>query len=312
VLHFSPVQTGFAYLPMAVMVMASARIVPRLLRRYSPKSLLLIGTPMQAIALLWLSRLSETSSYVDGAMGPMILCGIAMGLCNIPLTSLALSKVDRRDAGAASGLTQTMMSVGGSFGLAVLVTVFGFAAGTAGLTHADAASRFVFGATHAFIVASALASLGFISALVLIRTPGTPSAAKGRNAEAQKSVVRRYLEMLNNGRHADAHAMLHPDWIDHVVGEHGEEVATDSMQIVIDRMISEGDHVAVQGTVHRRHDGSETRSRVMWFIRVQEDKIAELWSMREPIKGGSADVLSASDALTAEGDTSPAVGEALA
>lgn len=283
VLRLSPVQTGLAYLPMAGIMIAAARVVPRLLRRYSPRALLLVGTPLQVVSMLWLSRLTVTSGYVDGILGPMILCGIASGLSNISLTSLALSQVDRREAGAASGLTQTMISIGGSLGLAFLVTAFGLATKGAGAAHLGAASLFVHGATRAFLVAAGLASLGFLSALVLIRTPArTPNAAPVPTAGDHKATVRRYLEMLNAGRHADAREMLHPNWVDHTLAEVSDETSANGLQIIIDRMIGEGDHVAVHGTLHRHGSGRAIRSRIMWFIRMEENKLAELWSMHEP------------------------------
>ena len=283
VLRLSPVQTGLAYLPMAGIMIAAARIVPRLLRRYSPRTLLLIATPLQVLSMLWLSRLTLSSGYLDGILGPMILCGIATGLSNISLTSLALAQVDRREAGAASGLTQTMISIGGSLGLALLVTAFGIATRGPGVESLGAATLFVHGATLAFLVAAGLASLGFVSALVLIRTPARkPIAAPVPTAGEHKAIVRRYLEMLSEGRHADAREMLHPNWVDHTLEEVTDRASAEGLQIVVDRMIGEGDHVAVHGTLQEGGGGSAIRSRIMWFIRMEENKLAELWSIHAP------------------------------
>ena len=54
----------------------------------------------------------------------------------MPLTTAALDGVDPEDAGAASGLVNVMQQVGGSLGLAVLVTVFGAASRSRGARRA--------------------------------------------------------------------------------------------------------------------------------------------------------------------------------
>ena len=131
VLRFSPLQAGAAYLPLAFTILVTVRIVPRLLKRWDAQRLILPGTFLQAAALLWLSRLTPQSTYVGGLLGPLVLLGLASGLCIMPLNVTALSGVERKESGAASGLAQTMLSVGGSLGLAILVTVFGAAGGGA-------------------------------------------------------------------------------------------------------------------------------------------------------------------------------------
>ncbi len=54
-----------------------------------------------------------------------MLFGTGNGLAFVPLTTASLAGVAPEDAGAASGLVNVMQQVGGSLGLAVLVTVFG-------------------------------------------------------------------------------------------------------------------------------------------------------------------------------------------
>ena len=74
--------------------------------------------------MLWLTQLGEHSGYVS-LVGPLVVFGLGNGLAFVPLTTAALDGVEPRDAGAASGLVNVMQQVGGSLGLAVLVTVFG-------------------------------------------------------------------------------------------------------------------------------------------------------------------------------------------
>ena len=203
VLHFSPIWAGLAYLPMALTLLVTVRIVPRLLTTRSAKSLILPGTFMQAVAILWLSRLSPASQYANGILGPMVLIGLAAGLCFMPLNMIALSGVEKKESGAASGFAQTMMSVGGAFGLAILVTIYGV------ISHGQAAGNgmdaFVRGTSTAFLVAACFAAAAFLVTLFVIKAPRRDN----------KSIVARYFEMWNTGNAAHAHEILHPNWVDH-------------------------------------------------------------------------------------------------
>src|SRR5260370_22724134 len=53
----------------------------------------------------------------------MILTAAGLGMLFMPLTLVALNKVQERDAGVASSLVNTGQQVGGSIGLAILGTV---------------------------------------------------------------------------------------------------------------------------------------------------------------------------------------------
>src|SRR6202035_5162709 len=58
-----------------------------------------------------------------GLLGPMMVTAAGLGMLFMPLTLVALSKVEDRDAGLASSLLNTGQQVGGAIGLAVLGTV---------------------------------------------------------------------------------------------------------------------------------------------------------------------------------------------
>ena len=73
--------------------------------------------------MFWLSQISENSTYAGGLLGPMLVTAAGLGMLFMPLTLVALSKVDDRDAGLASSLLNTGQQVGGAIGLAVLGTV---------------------------------------------------------------------------------------------------------------------------------------------------------------------------------------------
>lgn len=127
VLGFDPIVAGFSFLPLTIVIFAASQAVPRLLPRYGPKPLLVTGGVLVTFGMLWLSQITATTAYVSGLLGPMLLFGAGLGLSFTPLSVIILNGVDSADAGSASGLLQTMQQVGGSLGVAILVTRFGAA-----------------------------------------------------------------------------------------------------------------------------------------------------------------------------------------
>ena len=73
--------------------------------------------------MIWLSRITEHSTYAGGLLGPMMLTASGMGLLFVPISLVSLTKVADNDAGVASSLLNVGQQVGGSIGLAVLGTV---------------------------------------------------------------------------------------------------------------------------------------------------------------------------------------------
>lgn len=127
VLGYSPLRAGFAFLPMTAAVFLPLRFVPRLLRRVGAKPLLLTGMSLIAVAGGLLTRTGPGVGYATGLLGPMVLMGLGVGLSFMPLNATVLAAVGPREAGAASGLLQTLQWLGGTLGLSVLVTVYGTA-----------------------------------------------------------------------------------------------------------------------------------------------------------------------------------------
>jgi EmrB/QacA subfamily drug resistance transporter len=123
----SPLRSGLAVLPLAVTQIAAARITPRVVARVGPKRVTVAGTVLITGAMAWLSQITAASGYLAGVLGPMVLFGIGIGLCFMPLNMMIILGVPRSDSGAVSGLLQTMQRIGGSVGVAVLVTAFGIA-----------------------------------------------------------------------------------------------------------------------------------------------------------------------------------------
>jgi EmrB/QacA subfamily drug resistance transporter len=125
VLDYSALKAGFAFLPMTAVLFATSRMVPKVAARVDSTRLLVTGLVIALGAMAWARGLSASTQYFPQVAIPMILLGIGMGITFIPLTSSGIAGVRPEDSGAASGLVNAFHQVGGSLGLAVLVTVFG-------------------------------------------------------------------------------------------------------------------------------------------------------------------------------------------
>jgi hypothetical protein len=125
VMEFSPLQTGFAFLPIAISIGITSQLVGTLvLPRYGPKASLMCGAAILIFALWWLSTMDSSATYLRPLLPAICVLGVAMGLQFVPLTLTAVSKVRNTDAGLASALLNVGQQVGGSIGLAALTTVF--------------------------------------------------------------------------------------------------------------------------------------------------------------------------------------------
>ena len=167
ILGFSPLQAGISFLPMTVALFGVSRLSPRLVSRFQPWTLMVAGMLPVVAGMAWLSRIAPGTGYLAGVLGPMVLIGAGMGVVFVPLTMASLSGVRPEDSGAASSMVNVMQQVGGSLGLAILVTAASGAgrpgAGQAAVVHAM---------SSAFTLAAVLDVLALVVVLTVMRAAG--------------------------------------------------------------------------------------------------------------------------------------------
>jgi predicted MFS family arabinose efflux permease len=156
----SALATGLAYLPFGIALMLAARYVPRLIVRLSPQLIARTGFLLMTVGAGGLSGLHQATSYPAGLLGPMILLGAGAGLAVVPLNIIALSSAAPQEKGVVSAAVQASLSVGGSLGLAVMLTVF--SAGHHDI--ANAVARTFAGAAIAAAAGGALAATAWLTA----------------------------------------------------------------------------------------------------------------------------------------------------
>jgi EmrB/QacA subfamily drug resistance transporter len=170
VLGDSAIQAGLSYLPLSVLIIISAGLGGQLVTRVGFKPVLATGMAFIAAGLLWFSQISVDGTFLADVLGPSCLAAIGLGFSFVTTTIAAVSGVEEHESGLASGLINTSQQVGGALGLAILATIANsrtdhvMATGTStiqnGLTE---------GFQSAFLGGAAIALLGLVATLVLIR-----------------------------------------------------------------------------------------------------------------------------------------------
>ena len=178
-LGYSPVKTGFAFLPQVVAIMATAPIASAmLLPRTGPRPLVTTVMLLAAAGMIILTRLHVDSTYAEHVLPGLVITGLGLGLVFAPAVNTATLGVAPADAGVASATVNTMQQIGGSLGTALLSTLSASAAShyLAGRQHtADiVANATVHGYADAFWWAAAFFAVGAVVCGLLLR-PGSPS-----------------------------------------------------------------------------------------------------------------------------------------
>ena len=190
VLGYSALRTGLAFLPVAFMIGIAAQISAALLPRVGPRVLIGFGSVVMTGGMFWLSTISADSGYFSHLLPSLLVLAFGIGNIFVPLTTVAVARVEPREAGLASALLNVGQQVGGSIGLSVLTTVFA----TASRTEAHHQGTILGGLVQAGKApATVLRHFGELSAQATGNTRVSPAALSDSTA------VRAFHEVLAHG-----------------------------------------------------------------------------------------------------------------
>ena len=122
ILGYTALQSGMVLLPVGIIQAMTGPIAGYFSDKSNPKIWILMGIVLFAISFFLNTRLSIFSENAQ-IMLPMYLRGVAMGMLFSPLSALAMTEISRYEMAQASGLTNVIRQVGGSFGVAILQTI---------------------------------------------------------------------------------------------------------------------------------------------------------------------------------------------
>ena len=123
ILHLTPVQTGWRFLPLTVVSFFVAPVAGRLSSKFPPQLLMSLGLALVALALFLMHGVKVDSSWTTLLPG-FVLAGIGVGMLNPMLASTAIGVVAPARSGMASGINNTFRQVGVATGIAGLGAIF--------------------------------------------------------------------------------------------------------------------------------------------------------------------------------------------
>ena len=123
VLGYTPLESGLAQLPIALLIVLAAGPTQLLVTRIGPRVPLVAGLVMVAGGLFWFSQISAGGTFVADILGPSVLAGVGAALAFIAVTIAATSGTEDDYAGLASGLLNTSQQVGGAIGIAAIAAI---------------------------------------------------------------------------------------------------------------------------------------------------------------------------------------------
>lgn len=125
-LGFSALHAGLTFLPFSLGIAlasgAAGPLAPKLGRKLTATGSVVMAAGMAGLLLAVTIAGVQTSTWA--LLPGLLIAGVGMGLVAPTLIDVALTRVDRVDAGAASGVVTTAGQLGGAIGVALIGVVF--------------------------------------------------------------------------------------------------------------------------------------------------------------------------------------------
>jgi DHA2 family multidrug resistance protein len=122
-LHYTATLSGIVLMPRTLAMMAVSPIVGRIYNRVQPAIVVGVGVLLFAVGSWQLSHIALDTSSTEMIV-PLVVTGVAFACLFVPLTTAALSKIERHLMADAAGLNSFVRQVGGSVGLTIFATLF--------------------------------------------------------------------------------------------------------------------------------------------------------------------------------------------
>jgi EmrB/QacA subfamily drug resistance transporter len=171
VLGYSALATGLAFVPFSLCAAAAAIVAAPTVQRFGLKVTIAGGLLMMAVGLLLFSQLPPNGNFWLHVLPGSILVGAGITLAGVPMTIAAMSGVEERDAGLASGLINTSQQIGAAIVLALLVTLSSSQTKAIIAIGGNSAIALTKGFQFAFLVGAGLLTAGAFTAVILITNP---------------------------------------------------------------------------------------------------------------------------------------------
>jgi EmrB/QacA subfamily drug resistance transporter len=169
VLGYSAMKAGVAYLAVAGSAIVWSAVAAQLVTRVGVKPVLVTGMASLTAGLVYFTQVSVGGSYLGDLLPGFLLIAVGIGFSFVPISIAALAGVEASEAGLASGLINTSQQIGGALGIAALSTIATSRTDDAVAAGSALPTALVDGFTAAFVTGAAIAGVGIVAALTLIR-----------------------------------------------------------------------------------------------------------------------------------------------
>jgi MFS transporter, DHA2 family, multidrug resistance protein len=121
-LGYSATQTGYLFIPLAVMMMFAAPLGGRLIGRVKPGYVIFASTFLSGVGIYLLSFIDARWTAID-IIVPMCIMAFSLGFGMAQRTNLIAVAVPQKDIGEASAVLALVRNIAGAFGLAIFSTL---------------------------------------------------------------------------------------------------------------------------------------------------------------------------------------------
>lgn len=171
VLGYSPAEAGLVFPPFNLAVIGGSLLGPRLVAWLGPRAVMAFGLLAIAAGALCFLGISRHGEYLYYLIPGFVLMGSGLGCASVASTASGTSAADGGLQGLASGLLNSAAQIGTVLGLAVLVPLSAARAEALAETM-PAEAALVEGFRSAFFGAAAIAAVGIVVSLLIVRRKG--------------------------------------------------------------------------------------------------------------------------------------------
>ncbi|MBP1158153.1 EmrB/QacA subfamily drug resistance transporter [Rhodococcus sp. PvR099] len=194
ILGYSPLAAGMAFVPFAFGLGAAAFVASKLAVRVQPRWLIVAGTVLTTLGLLYGSTLDTSATYMGNLFMLVVGVGFGVGLAVVPLPLCAIAGVGQHEIGPLSAIAQVAQVLFGPIGLAIVGAMatsktlsLGGTSGVASTMNADQLFALSEGYTTALLGCAIFAALAAVVALFIRFTPQQVAQAQAAEKAAQES-----------------------------------------------------------------------------------------------------------------------------
>ena len=127
ILGWTATDAGLLLVPSSITVAIMMPFIGKLIQRGVPQTYLVaMGFLSFFIFTYWMHNIMTPDTGEEHMFWPLIVRGLGLGLLFVPITTLSLSGLKGKSIGEGAAFTGMMRQLGGSFGIAIITTFWGY------------------------------------------------------------------------------------------------------------------------------------------------------------------------------------------